>query len=56
MSSFCPHDFYDAVVVVSSSRMDGDSGWLVDDYHVVVLVYDADWLCSHGGLVAVQGM
>ena len=56
MSSLCPHDLYDRIVVVATGRMYRYSCRLVDDDHAIVFVYDANRLGGNGRFVSMQGI
>lgn len=56
VTPFCAHDFYDRVIVVATCWVDGDTGWLIYNDHIVVLVNYSYGLSGHRRLVSVQGM
>lgn len=56
MPALCAHDFDDGVIIVATGRVDGDTGGLVDDYHVIVFMDYADGLGGYGRFMSVEGM
>lgn len=56
MASLGAKNLNDRVVVVSTSGVDGHTGWLVNDNQVVVFVDNTDGSTGHCGFVAVGGM
>src|SRR5690349_4695556 len=54
--SFCSHDFYNGVVIVTAGRMNRHSGWFIDYNHLVLFVDDLNWLRRYRRLVSVQRM
>src|SRR5438046_4427752 len=52
--SFCPHNLYNRVVVVSSGRVNRHAGRLVDHNHAVRLRYDTDRLCCYWRFMSMQ--
>jgi hypothetical protein len=56
MASLGAKNLNDRVVVVSTSGVDGHTGWLVNDNQVIVFVDNTDGSTGHCGFVAVGGM
>jgi hypothetical protein len=56
MASLGAKNLNDRVVVVSTSGVDGHTGWLVNDNQIIVFVDDTDRSAGHGRFVAVGGM